>query len=152
MLERISLGQTRFSMPGVAPDARGILLGKLGVLAFPSLDGVVSWLRLYSDEDSLDDLLPGTRIVRARTALGSRAVLLTIPATSSYVLDRAARCARLAGGTTYTGTAKHFVRYRDDHSPYGYDVADLGTAQTETVLHGEDASIPYVRCPTSEAK
>lgn len=145
MLERISLGQTRFSIPGVAPDARGILLGKLGVLAFPSLDGVVSWLRLYSDEDSLDDLLPGTRILRARTALGSRAVLLLIPAASSYVLDRASRCARLAGGSTYTGTAKHFVRYRDDRSPYGYDVSDLGAAASEIVLHGEDASIPFVR-------
>ncbi|HKA86353.1 MAG TPA: hypothetical protein VKE22_01765 [Haliangiales bacterium] len=145
MLERISLGQTRFSMPGVAPDARGIVLGKLGVLSFPSLDGVVSWLRLYSDEDGLDDLLPGTHILRARTPLGSRAFLLVIPAASSYILDRAARCARLAGGATYTGTSRHFVRYRDERSPYGYDVGDLGGPGPDMVLHGEDGSIAYAR-------
>jgi hypothetical protein len=145
VLERISVGQTRFSMPGVAPDARGIVLGKLGVLSFPSLDGVVSWLRLYGDEDSLDDLLPGTHILRARTQLGSRAFLLMIPTASSYILDRAARCARLAGGATYTGTSRHFVRYRDERSPYGYDVADLGGPGQEIVLHGEDGSVAYAR-------
>ena len=58
MLERVAQGQTRFSVPGVAPDARGIVLGRLGALLFPSLDGVVGWLRLYAGEDSLDDLLP----------------------------------------------------------------------------------------------
>jgi hypothetical protein len=70
-----------------------------------------------------------------------------IPAASTYVLDRAARCARLAGGATYTGTTKHFVRYRDDRSPYGYDVVDLGThpGNAEFVLHGDEAAQAYLR-------
>jgi hypothetical protein len=142
VLEHVTLGQTRFSMPGVSTDARGVVMGKLGLLSFPALDGAVRWLRLYADEDSLDDLLPGLRIVRAATAMKSRACLVLVPASSSYVLDRAARCARLAGGATYTGTSKHFVRYRDERSPYGYDVADLGpaTAGAEYVLHDDDGA------------
>jgi hypothetical protein len=146
MLERVTLGQTRFSMPGVAPDARGVVVGKLGLLAFPTLDGVVRWLRLYAQEDSLDDLLPATQIMRAITPMKSRALLMTIPASTSYVLDRAARCARLAGGATYTGTSKHFVKYRDDRSPYGYDVSDLPSgASGEVVLHGDDGAAVYAR-------
>jgi hypothetical protein len=147
MLERVALGQTRFAMPGVATDARGIVLGKLGVILFPSIDGVVRWLRLYADEDSLDDLLPSTKILRVVSPLKSRACLLVVPATSSYVLDRAARCARLAGGAAYTGTSRHFVAYRDEKSPYGYDVIDLGSppAGSDYVLHAEEAAQAYAR-------
>jgi hypothetical protein len=148
VLERVTLGQTRFSMPGVSTDARGIAVGKLGVLAFPGLDGAVRWLRLFADEDSLDDLLPSMKIVRALTALKSRAILVVVPAASSYVLDRAARLARLAGGQTFTGSSKHFARYRDERSPYGYDAADLGAgaaAGVEYVLHDDDGSHAYAR-------
>jgi hypothetical protein len=147
MLERVALGQTRFAMPGVATDARGIVLGKHGVILFPSLDGVVRWLRLYSDEDSLDDLLPGMKILRALTPLKSRACLLVLPAPSSYVLDRAARCARLAGGAVFTGTSRHYVAYRDDRSPYGYDVTDLGSPPPgmEYILHADEATQSYAR-------
>jgi hypothetical protein len=145
MLERVALGQTRFSCPGVAVDARGVALGRLGILLFPSLDGVVGWLRLYADEGSLDDLLAETRILRVRTALRSRAFLVSIPVSSSYVLDRAARCARLVGGSTFTGASKHFVKYRDDRSPYGYDVVDLTPppAGSEYLLHTDEGSQPY---------
>ena len=147
MLERVALGQTRFAIPGAGTDARGILLGKLGAILFPSIDGVVRWLRLYADEDSLDDLLPSMKIVRAVSPLKSRACLLVVPAASSYVLDRAARCARLAGGATYTGTSRHFVAYRDERSPYGYDVVDLGSppAGSDYILHGEEAAQAYLR-------
>src|SRR5215470_8460685 len=147
MLERVALGQTRFAIPGVGTDSRGIVLGKLGVILFPSIDGVVRWLRLYADEDSLDDLLPGMKILRVVSPLKSRACLLIVPAASSYVLDRAARCARLAGGAAYTGTTRHFVAYRDERSPYGYDVVDLGSppAGSEYILHSEEAAQTYAR-------
>jgi hypothetical protein len=147
VLERVALGQTRFAVPGVGVDSRGIVLGKLGVLLFPSLDGVVAWLRLYSDEDSLDDLISGMKVLRVRTSLGSRAMALHIPAASSYVLDRAARCARLAGGSTFTGTSKHFVKYRDERSPQGYDVVDLQAVPqgAELVLHSDDVSQAFAR-------
>jgi hypothetical protein len=46
-LEHVAQGQSRFMTPGVAPDPRGVLLGRFCLLLFPTLEGVVSWLRLY---------------------------------------------------------------------------------------------------------
>ncbi|HUH03433.1 MAG TPA: hypothetical protein VML75_15660, partial [Kofleriaceae bacterium] len=147
MLEHVALGQARFMTPGVAPDPRGVLLGRYGVLSFPTLEGVVSWLRLYSAESSLDELLPGMAIYRVRTPLQSREMIVRVPATSSYALDRASRCARLIGGSTYTGTTKHFVQYRDDRSPYGYDAVEIGALPqgAELMLHGHDFTQSYAR-------
>jgi hypothetical protein len=147
MLENVALGQSRFVTPGVAPDPRGVLLGRHGMVLFPTLEGVVSWFRLYSAESSLDELLAGMAIHRVRTPLGSREMLVRIPATSSYAMDRTARCARLVGGVTFTGTAKHFVQYRDDRSPYGYDAVDVQALPqgTEFMLHGVDFTQAYAR-------
>lgn len=131
--------------PGVAPDPRGVLLGRYGLLVFPTLEGVVSWLRLYSAEASLDELLPSMQIQRARTPLRSQELLVRVPATSSYAMDRAARCAKLIGGSTFTGTTKHFVKYRDDRSPYGYDAVDIQALPqgADVMIHGDDFSQTY---------
>jgi hypothetical protein len=147
MLEQVALGQSRFMTPGVAPDPRGVLLGRYGLLVFSTLEGVVSWLRLYSAESSLDELLPALSIVRVRTPLQSREMAVRLPATSSYTLDRASRCARLVGGSTYTGTSKHFVKYRDDRSPYGYDAVDIGAIPqgADFIVHGDDFSQTYTK-------
>jgi hypothetical protein len=147
MLEHVALGQSRFMTPGVAPDPRGVVLGRHGLLVFATLEGVVSWLRLYSAEASLDELLPSLAIFRARTPLRSQEMIVQIPAASSYALDRAARCARLVGGATYTGTAKHFVKYRDDRSPYGYDAVDIQALpdRIDLMVHGDDFSQMYAR-------
>ncbi len=147
MLERVSLGQSRFITPGIAPDPRGVVLGRHGMLLFPTLEGVVSWLRLYSAESSMDELLAGMSIMRVHTPLGSRAMALQIPATSSYALDRAARCARLVGATTFTGTSNHFVRYRDDRSPYGYDAVEINALPrgADFMLHDEEFAQTYAR-------
>ncbi len=75
-------------------------------------------------------------ITKARTALGSREIVVQIPAVSSYAADRAARLRRLVGGAIYTGTSKHFVKYRDDRSPYGYDAVDIGAMPRGDRLHG----------------
>ncbi len=140
MLERVAHGQSRFMTPGVAPDTRGVLLGRYGMLLFPTLEGVVSWLRVYSAESSLDELLPALEIHQVRTQLMSRELLVRIPATSSYAMDRAARCAKLVGGSLFTGTTKHFVKYRDDRSPYGYDASDIAALPkgADIVLYGTD--------------
>jgi hypothetical protein len=147
MLEHVALGQSRFMTPGVAPDPRGVVLGRYGMLLFPTLEGVVSWFRIYSAESSLDELLPGMAIYRVRTPLQSREMLVRIPATSSYALDRASRCAKLVGGSTFTGTSKHFVQYRDDRSPYGYDAVDVAALPqgAELMLHGRDFTQTYQR-------
>jgi hypothetical protein len=101
-------------------------------MTFPTLEGGVSWLRLYSSEASLDELMANLLITKARTALGSREIVVQIPAVTSYAADRAARLARLVGGAIYTGTSKHFVKYRDDRSPYGYDAVDIGAMPAQT--------------------
>jgi hypothetical protein len=146
-LEHVAQGQTRFFTPGVAPDPRGILLGRFCLMTFPTLEGAVSWLRLYSAEASLDELMANLTITKAKTALGSREIVIQIPAVSSYLSDRAARLARLVGGAIYTGTAKHFVKYRDDRSPYGYDAVDISTmpASTDFMVHGDEFAQSYVR-------
>ena len=145
MLEHVALGQSRFMTPGVAPDPRGVLLGRFGILIFPTLEGVVSWLRLYSAESSLDELLAGLEIKRGRTPLASREMLLKIPAASSYAMDRAARCAHLVGGTAYTGSTKHFVKYRDERSPYGYDATEIGALPqgADLMVHGDGFTQTY---------
>jgi hypothetical protein len=146
-LEHVAQGQTRFFTPGVAPDPRGILLGRFCLMTFPTLEGAVSWLRLYSAEASLDELMAHLTIIKAKTALGSREIVIQIPAVSSYAVDRAARLARLVGGAIYTGTAKHFVKYRDDRSPYGYDAVDIGAmpGATDFMVHGDEFAQAYVK-------
>ncbi len=146
-LEHVAQGQTRFFTPGVAPDPRGILLGRFCLMTFPTLEGAVSWLRLYSAEASLDELMAHLTLTKARTALGSREIVIQIPAVSSYAADRAARLARLVGGAIYTGTSKHFVKYRDDRSPYGYDAVDIGAmpASTDFMVHGDEFAQGYVK-------
>ncbi|MEJ7599699.1 MAG: hypothetical protein WKG01_17460 [Kofleriaceae bacterium] len=146
-LEHVAQGQTRFFTPGVAPDPRGILLGRYCLMTFATLEGAVSWFRLYSSEASLDELMANLTIIKGRTALGSREIVVQIPAVSSYAADRAARLARLVGGAMYTGTSKHFVKYRDDRSPYGYDAVDIGamTAGTDFMVHGDEFAQGYIR-------
>lgn len=144
-LEHVAQGQTRFFTPGVAPDPRGILLGRYCVMTFATLEGAVSWFRLYSSEASLDELLANLTITKCRTALGGREIVVQIPAVSSYAADRSARLARLVGGAIYTGTSKHFVKYRDDRSPYGYDAVDIGAmpAQADFMVHGDEFAQAY---------
>jgi hypothetical protein len=146
-LEHVAQGQTRFFTPGVAPDPRGILLGRFCLMTFATLEGAVSWLRLYSSEASLDELIASLTITKTRTALGSREIVVQIPAISSYAADRAARLARLVGGSMYTGTAKHYVKYRDDRSPYGYDAVDIGAMppNADFVVHGDEFQQAYQR-------
>ena len=135
MLERAALHQTRFRTPGVSPDARGVVLGQKGLVLFPSVDRLVAFLRAYGDEGSLDELLPSLTIRRLVTPLKTRELMLTISAESSYRMDRIAGVAKLAGGLVFTGTSRHFVKYRDATSPLGYDVQQLLDEAADLVLY-----------------
>ncbi len=134
-LERAALHQTRFRTPGVHPDARGVVLGQKGLVLFPSLDRVVAFFRAYGDEGSLDELLPSLSIQRVVSALKTREIVITLAAESSYRMDRVAAVARLAGGDVFTGTQRHFVKYRDAISPLGYDIAQVVEAKADLVIH-----------------
>lgn len=135
VLERVALHQTRFRMPGVAPDGRGVVLGERGLILFPSLDRLVAFLRAYSDDASLDELLPSLDIERVRTPMRTREVTLSVQAESSYRMDRVAGIARLVGGLVFTGTQRHYVKYRDAASPLGYDVQELVDEPADLILY-----------------
>ncbi|MBZ0119079.1 MAG: hypothetical protein K8H88_18935 [Sandaracinaceae bacterium] len=143
MLERAALHQTRFRTPGVSPDARGVVLGQKGAVLFPSLDRLVAFLRAYGDEGSLDELLPSLAIRRVVTPLKTREVLLVLAAESSYRMDRVASVAKLAGGLVFTGTSRHFVKYRDATSPLGYDIEELLDQPSDLVLYHDSFRQAY---------
>lgn len=136
-LERAALHQTRFRTPGVAPDARGVVLGQKGLVLFPSIDRLVAFLRAYGDEGSLDELLPSLVLRRLETPLRTREIMLTLQAESSYRMDRVAGVAKLAGGLVFTGTSRHFVKYRDSASPLGYDVVELLDEPADLILYDD---------------
>lgn len=135
MLERAALHQSRFRTPGVTPDARGVVLGERGLVLFASLDRAVAFLRAYGEEGSLDELVPGLAIRRVITPLRTREILLSVIAESSYRMDRVAGIARLSGGLVFTGTSRHFVKYRDTASPLGYDVQELDATPADLLLY-----------------
>jgi hypothetical protein len=145
MLQRVAMGQVRFNVPGLGSDSRGVVFGRQMVLRFSALGRLVSFLRLWSAEQVLDDLQPGPRVVQVRTPGGAREALLILSVTSLSLADAAVRAARLAGGQCFTGSGKHFVQYRDQRAPLGYDVANLETVDgsTEFVLYGTDHTLAY---------
>ncbi len=129
LLEPIAAGQTRFHMQGLAPDGRGIAVGRETLLIFPSLDRLVAFLGAYSEECSLDDLIPSLTIERARRDAGGQALLLRCAGGDSYALDRLARMSTAVHGQLYTGSGTVFVRYRDRLAPFGYDLAGPGAGR-----------------------
>src|SRR5438046_8857864 len=134
MLEPVSLNQTRFNAPGIAPDARGIVLGKQGAVLCPTIDALVGFFRLLSDEIPLDDLLPSLAIHEVKSPLQSLAFLAVFQADSSYLLDRAGRIAALLGALCFTGSGKHLVRYREPRAPLGYDIDALSPEPGDLAL------------------
>ncbi|MCC7535263.1 MAG: hypothetical protein IT379_03575 [Deltaproteobacteria bacterium] len=143
MLEQVSLGQSRFRTPGIAPDARGVALGQKGAVLFPSLDRLVAFFRAYGEDGSLDELLAGLAVYQVLTPLRTRETVVTFAAESSYRMDRASALARLAGGLVFTGTSRHFVKYRDAASPLGYDVDRVLSDPGELALYHDSFSQRY---------
>jgi len=145
MLEHVALNQTRFNTPGVAPDNRGVLLGKQAALLFSSVDRLVGFFRVWCEESSMDDLLAKLKIHQVRSPLETREHLVIFHATTSYLVDRAARMAAMFGGLTFTGSGKHFVKYRDNASPLGYDVTQLAADAGDFALYHDTFSQSYTR-------
>jgi hypothetical protein len=142
MLQRIALGQARFNLPGLAADARGAVIGRQLVARFAAVDRLVSFLRLLSAEQSLDDLQPGFRIVYARGGAGTREAIVLLPAAPEQG-DAVAQAVRLAGGQLFTGAGKHFVQFREARAPLGYDVEALGEGGADLTLYGVEQTVAY---------
>jgi len=143
MLQRVVLGQVRFNLPGLVPDARGVVVGRQLVVRFAAIDRLVGFLRILSAEQSIDDLQPGLRIVYARGGAGTREAIVLMPVGSPGLADVVAQAARLAGGQTFTGTGKQFVQYKDARAPFGYDVAVLSDVAGDLILYGTEQVVPY---------
>ncbi|MES1165900.1 MAG: hypothetical protein ABUR63_09085 [Verrucomicrobiota bacterium] len=143
MLHRVAVGQPRFNLPGMTADARGAAMGRQLVARFGAVDRLVSFLRLLSAEESLDDLQPGFRIVYARSGAGTREALVAMPAASQELGEAAARAARMARGQLFTGAGKHFVQFRDAQAPLGYDVDGLVDADGDLILYGVEQTVAY---------
>lgn len=143
MLEHVALGQTRFRTPGIAPDARGVALGQKGLVLFPSLDRLVAFFRAYGEDASLDELLHGLSVYQVLTPLRTRETVVQLNAESSYRMDRVSSIARLAGGLVFTGTSRHFVKYRDAGSPLGYDIDRALADPGELALYHDSFSQRY---------
>jgi hypothetical protein len=143
MLQRVALGQVRFNLPGLVVDGRGVVVGRQLAVRFGAIDRLVSFFRILSAEQSLDDLQPGLRILQARASAGTREAIVVLPAGSAHLGDTAARVARMAGGQSFTGNGKHFVQYRDARAPLGYDASALSQEAADLVFYGLEHTIAY---------
>jgi hypothetical protein len=144
MLQRVALGQIRFNLPGLAADARGVVAGKQLGVRFAAIDRLVSFFRLLSGEQSLDDLQPGLRILQVRASGGAREAIVLMPAGSTHLCDTVARAARTAGGQCFTGNGKHFVLYRDARAPLGYDAPATSQEAGDLIFYGLEHTVSYV--------
>jgi hypothetical protein len=138
ILEPVAARQTRFRLHGLVPDARGIAVGRDALVVVDSLDRLVALLGAYSEEASLDDLLPSLTLERCAREGGGHALLLRCGAGDGYALDRLQRLAGVAQGQLFTGTGAVFVRYRDRAAPFGWDlsapVSELGGVGASQIL------------------
>lgn len=135
MLEHVSLQQERFRTPGLRADGRGIAIGERGLLRFATLTQVVGFFRAFTEEQSLDHILPTLRIFKGRSQVQGLELLVDLPSQGSHMLDRAAAIARLLRGEVYTGRSPHFVRYRDSGAPFGYDAQRLVNVKAGVALY-----------------
>lgn len=134
LLEPVAAGQTRFRMQGLSPDGRGIAVGRELLLLFPTLDWLVAFIGAYSDEASLDDLVPTMTLEHAQRQGGGHAILLRCAAADGYAVDRLSRLSTATRGQLYTGVGSVFVRWRQRDAPFGYDLATPMAAPAEEVL------------------
>jgi len=143
MLQRVATGTVRFNLPGLTADGRGVVSGRQMALRFGAMDRLVSFLRIVTAAQHLDDVTSALRIVTTRAAHGPREVVVLMPSTSTAFADVVARAARTAGGQAFTGAGRHFVRYRDGRSPLGYDAPAASAAEGEFLLYDLENTAAY---------
>ena len=143
MIERVVLHQSRFRTPGLVPDARGVALGPLGLVLLSSPERLVSFLRAAGEEGALDELLDSLRIMQVVSPLRTREMIVEVQASSSHRMDRLSAISRLLGGMVFTGSGRHFVKYRDAQAPFGYDIGELLAEPGDLALYHDRFAQPY---------
>ena len=143
MLDRVAVHQTRLRVPGIGLDARGVALGSRGLVLLPSLDRLVAFLAVYTEQQALSGLVESLSIEIVRSKLGTREIALSFDAGSSDRMDRIAEVARLTGGFAFTGTSRHYVQYRDAAAPFGYDAREITATDAPLALYHNTFSQVY---------
>lgn len=143
MLEPVARNKLSFRTSGLFQDGRGVVVGQTAVVLLLSVERVVSLLRLLSEELPLDDLLPSLRIEVVENALNASSYLLRFQSSDSLLLDRVARLARLVGAPLCVGAGHHFVAYRDERAPLGYDVTEPLAEPLDVAIYTPAFSQPY---------
>ncbi len=143
MLVPVALGQVRFTMPGLAANAQGVVAGRELALRFATMDRLVWFLRLLSGATDLDASWNEMRLWLARSPLGIREMLVIMPIPSTEAADTVAQAARTAGGQCTTGAGRHFVEYRNRRAPLGYDVGEVVREPADFVFYGADQALGF---------
>ncbi|MBK8694361.1 MAG: hypothetical protein IPN17_19285 [Deltaproteobacteria bacterium] len=143
MIERVAQHQSRFRAPGLSPDVRGVALGPLGVVLVPSMERLVALLRALGEDGALDELLDALRIIQVVSPLRTRELLVEVQSGTSHRMDRLAAIARLVGAMVFTGSGRHFVKYRDAQAPFGYDISELLPEPGDVALYHDRFAQPY---------
>ncbi len=136
MLVPVAQHQARFLAPGLTADPRGIAFGRMALAVLPSLDRALSTLRSLTADVDLEDMYRDLHFLRLRSSIGAMELVLSFPAVDTHLLDRVSTLAGLHGGEVLTGDGRHMVRYRDRHSPLGYDVERVVESDGDLVLYG----------------
>ena len=143
MLEPVARNKLSFRTSGLFQDGRGVVVGQTAVVLLLSVERLVSLLRLLSEELPLDDLLPSLRIEVVENALNASSYLLRFQSSDSLLLDRIARLTRLVGAPLCVGSGQHFVAYRDEQAPLGYDITELLAEPLDAAIYTPAFSQPY---------
>jgi hypothetical protein len=124
MIEAVVLGQTRFHVPGLAADERGVAVGRRLLCLFTDRPHLLGFLRSLSRAGALKDILSSVLMEELATLQGGRDVAVSFDVASSYGAEPCAAAARAHQALVLTGNQRQFVPYRDARRPLGCDVAD----------------------------
>src|SRR5437868_971157 len=122
MIEPVALGQTRFHLPGLGADERGVAMGRRLLCLFTDIQRAMGFFRSLSRAGSLKDVLGTLLIEEVRSQGGLVEIAVGFEAAGSFAADPGAAAARAHQGTVFTGTYRQFVPYRDSSRPLGTDV------------------------------
>ena len=94
----------------------------------------------------MDELLPKLKIHQVRTPLDVARVPRALRAPRRRTSSTAPRASpRSSAGCRFTGSGKHFVKYRDATSPLGYDATALYGEPADFVLYADTFMQGYQR-------
>lgn len=121
MIRPITLGDTRFVVPGLLRTTGDVVLGPETVALLPTPAHLVAVLTGLARQAPLTTVLGVPKAFTAQLRAGGARVALHFGGRGVRALDRVAALCRLQGGQLYTGEGAVFVRMRDAAASLGYD-------------------------------